>query len=278
MARVAGEAAAFLRDRLGSEELLRVVSVHDGDEGMRVDVEAERFIVELLKAEGIAGTVVTEESGTLRLGSDPYVIVVDPLDGSKNYASLIPWCSVSVAVLPASEPVLGRALAAAVAPVPRMPVISMAAGLGVYEGSAPARPTAARPRVVVAYAETVEQAAKLLEFVSSLGFAPSIRALGSSSLETVWAALGRVYAFADLRGKLRVYDVAAAAAIAAEAGAMLYVERVGPVTELRRVGVVAVTRYPEAWRALRGAGVVPGRATGAPGGTPPSRRASARGP
>jgi myo-inositol-1(or 4)-monophosphatase len=250
VARVAGEVAAFIRDRVGAEELLNVVTVHDGDEGMRVDIEAERMVIELLKAEGIGGVVVTEESGVVRLSNDPYVVVVDPLDGSKNYASAIPWCSTSIAILPAESPNLVNALVAAVAPVPRMPVVSMGLGIGVYEGNARVAPSTRRPRMLVAYVENPDQAARLFKFVSRLKPTPSIRALGSSSLEIVWAALGRLLVFIDLRGKLRVYDVAAAAAIAREAGAKVYIEREGSVLEVKRVGTVAVTRFSDVWNLL----------------------------
>ncbi len=252
VARVAGEAAAYLRDRMGFEELLEVVTVHDGDEGMRADLESENMVVELLASEGVKGIVVSEEQGLRRLGSDPYIVVVDPLDGSKNYAAGVPWCSVSIAVLPADKPVIGEALAAAVAPIaPRLPVVSMARGRGVYEGSGRVEPRDKPSKIVLAYAETVEQARKLFEYVSRLPFIPSIRALGSSSLETVWAALGRTISFTDLRGKLRVYDLAAALAIASEARAKTYVERRVNVLEAKRLGVVAVTRYTYAWEAMK---------------------------
>ncbi len=249
--RVAGEAASFLRDRMGVEELLEVVDVHEGDEGMRIDRESEELIIELLKAEGLRPTLVTEERGFVKLGNDPYIAVVDPLDGSRNYASLIPWCSVSIALLPSEDPKIGNTIAAAVAPVPRLPVYSMAKGTGVFEGESTVKPPRRKPKLVLAYAETVDQARRLYSYISRLPFRPSIRGLGSSSLEVVWAALGRAYSFTDVRGKLRIYDLTAALAIAWEAGAYVYVERAGSVLESGRLGVVAVTRYEDAWKVLK---------------------------
>ena len=141
LVRVAGEAAAYLRDRFGLDELLVVVSKHehDEDEGMRIDVESERNILELLRAEGYRGLFLGEEAGLVRLGDDPYVVVADPLDGSKNYASLVPWSAVSVAIAPLDSGGGARlrdVVAGAVAPIHHWPVISFARGLGVYEGGA----------------------------------------------------------------------------------------------------------------------------------------------
>jgi len=71
-------------------------------------------------------------------------------------------------------------------------------------------------------------------------------------LEIAWAALGRVEAFIDLRGKLRPVDVAAAVGLAVELGAYVAVTRAfEPVTEVRRVGYVAVTAFDHVWNLIR---------------------------
>ncbi|KSW12202.1 hypothetical protein CF15_05425 [Pyrodictium occultum] len=257
VARVAGEAAAYLRDRFGLEELLSVVSVHehDSDEGMRIDVESERNIIELLRAEGLQGLFLGEESGLVKLGDDPYIVVADPLDGSKNYAGLVPWSAVSIAVAPlpkGRDPWLTDVAAGAVAPVFPWPVLSFARGLGAYEGGA--RVTVERgrkPRLLLAYVEKPDQASVVHEYLRLAGGRRSVRALGSASLEIAWAGLGRAEAFIDVRGRLRVVDVAAAVWLAREAGARVAVERrSASLTRVERVGSVAVASTEEAWRRI----------------------------
>jgi len=257
-ARVAGEAAAYLRDRFGLEELLSVVGQHshDDDEGMRIDVESERNLLELLRAEGYRGLFLGEESGLIRLGGDPYIAVVDPLDGSKNYAGLIPWNAVSVAIAPlpgGREPSLLDVAAGAVAPVTQWPVLSFARGHGAYEGGARVEARAARePRLVLAYVERPEQARVVYEYLRLCnGRKRSVRALGSASLEITWAGLGRAEVFVDVRGRLRIVDVAAAVWIAREAGAKVAVENLDtPLTRVARVGSVAVAYSSQAWERL----------------------------
>ena len=252
--RVAGEAAAYLRDRFGLEELLSVVAVHghDGDEGMRIDVESEQNIIELLKAEGFRGLFLGEEHGLVRLGDDPYIVVADPLDGSKNYAGLVPWSAVSIAIAPlprGREPSLADVAAGAVAPVFPWPVLSFARGRGAYEGGARVTvETGRRTRLVLAYVENPEQAAVVHEYLRLTGDKRSVRALGSASLEIAWAGLGRAEAFIDVRGRLRVVDVAAAIWLASEAGAHVAVEkRAAALTQVVRVGSVVVAATEEAW-------------------------------
>ena len=266
LARVAGEAAAYLRDRFGLEELLYVVGQHrhDDDEGMRIDIESERNILELLRAEGFRGLFLGEESGLVKLGDDPWIVVADPLDGSKNYAGLVPWNAVSLALAPVQrgrEPRLLDVVAGAVAPVTQWPVLSFARGRGAYEGGArvEARPRR-EPRLVLAYVEKPEQAKVVYEYLRLCnGKKRSVRALGSASLEITWAGLGRAEVFIDVRGRLRVVDVAAAVWIAREAGAQVAVEKPEvSLTSVERVGSVAVAYSPAAWeklvRALEAAG------------------------
>lgn len=255
LARVAGEAAGFLRDRFGQPELLEVRVRHGEDYGMEIDVEAEDYIKELLRAEGLGGAVLGEEEGFRRLGDGDLLFIIDPLDGSKNYACQIPWNAVSIAAAPYREegpPRLTDILAGAIAPVQRHPVYSFARGLGLYEGgrrlTALRKPPAA---MILTYTETPEQA-RLLQAYLRLSGRRSIRSLGSASLEILWAGLGRVEAFMDVRGRLRPVDIAAAIWAAREAGAYVAVTDTNqPVTGLGRVGFIAVTAYRDAWERLR---------------------------
>ena len=70
-----------------------------GDDTTAVDAEAERAVVDRLRASGVAMAIVSEELGELVLGDDPSVrVVIDPIDGSNNAKRGIPHFALSVAV------------------------------------------------------------------------------------------------------------------------------------------------------------------------------------
>src|SRR3990172_8666688 len=71
-----------------------------------VDLEVEKAVLGLLRQEYPQFGILAEESEPV--GSDsPYPWVVDPLDGTRNYASGIPHFSTVVALVRDDEPVLG---------------------------------------------------------------------------------------------------------------------------------------------------------------------------
>lgn len=257
-ARVAGEAAGYLRDNMGVEEVLEVEVKRSEDESMRIDIGSEKLIAELLEANGFKGVMVGEEQGARRInGGGDYVAVVDPLDGSKNYAAQIPWASVSIAIAPLNgdRAVLSDVVAGAVAPIaPGYPVYSFAKGGGAYEGGLRASPRP-RPlsRMVMAYIEKPEQASILLKYLEAAGGRRAVRALGSASLEIVWAATGRAELFMDVRGKLRVVDVAAALGFARELRAKTYIgnPEASLLSGTSRAGSVVVTAFEDVWSRVK---------------------------
>lgn len=253
--RVAGEAAGFLRDKFGVEEYTEVVLQHsyDADEGLRIDVENEKHIIELLRTESFNGYFLGEEHGLTRISDGPFIAVVDPLDGSKNYASLIPWSAVSIAiaVMPRGrEPRLSDVVAGAIAPVHSWPVVSFARGLGVYEGGSKASPRRPPTRMILAYFEDIDQA-RVVQRYMELAPGRPLRSLGSACLEITWTGLGRAEVFIDVRGKLRVVDVAAAVWVAAESGSTVVVENLGAsLMRVERVGSVAVASSSDSMKHL----------------------------
>lgn len=253
--KVAVEVAGFLRDKFGLEDYTRIVLRHsyDGDESLRVDVLSEKNIIDLLRAEGFNGYFLGEEHGLVKISEGPFIAVVDPLDGSRNYASLIPWCAVSIAIalMPENrEPRLSDIIVGAVAPVHNWPVISFIRGQGVYEGSMRVQPKRPPAKMVLAYFEKTEQA-RVVQRYMSLAPGRTLRSLGSACLEIAWASLGRAEAFIDIHGRLRVVDVAAALGIAAESGSTVIVENINAsLTRIERVGSVAIASSTESMNIL----------------------------
>lgn len=76
-----------------------------GDIVTAADLASERLITELIHRWHPDHNVLGEESGLLGRGSD-ITWVIDPLDGTSNFATGLPWFGVMVAVLRHTQPIL----------------------------------------------------------------------------------------------------------------------------------------------------------------------------
>jgi myo-inositol-1(or 4)-monophosphatase len=70
------------------------------------DTRAEALIVECIRRRYKTHSIIAEETGADLRGSD-YTWVVDPLDGTSNYAAGIPWFGVLICVLHGGAPIAG---------------------------------------------------------------------------------------------------------------------------------------------------------------------------
>jgi myo-inositol-1(or 4)-monophosphatase len=237
LVRIAGEAAGLLRDLSCSEEYTSRVS----GETIRADLESESYIIDALKSEGLGGRVVTEERGTVSLGGEGPIFIVDPLDGSTNYGECIPWSSVSIAVAPPGATSLREVEAGAIAPVFWGPPMSFARGEGCYVGGERVEPRRPASNLIFVYVEHPEAAMGLARVTKELG-GLKVRSLGSAALELAYTSLGRARLFLDLRSRLRNVDVAAAMGMLLECGGSIVGGRGEPLDSglggVERVGTV----------------------------------------
>jgi myo-inositol-1(or 4)-monophosphatase len=101
------DAGAGLKELWGQVEVLKT---KDGirDVLTRADLEAERRLVEIIRARFPDHHILTEESGRIPShGESPYRWILDPLDGTTNYLHQVPYCAVSVACEEAGELMAG---------------------------------------------------------------------------------------------------------------------------------------------------------------------------
>lgn len=70
------------------------------------DLAADKAILKILKKAPEAFNIISEESGYLDHGSD-YTWVIDPLDGTSNFAAALPWFGVIIALFHKETPILG---------------------------------------------------------------------------------------------------------------------------------------------------------------------------
>ncbi len=146
--------------------------------------------------------------------------VVDPLDGTNNYANGIPMFCVSIAL------VRGGATQVGVVHAPRFGETFVAIrGGGATCNDAPIR-VSDKTRLADAivgtgfpYDKKTNPHNNLDHFATIVPHVRGIRRMGSAAIDLCWVAMGRLDGFWELR--LNVWDVAAGALVVAEAGGLV---------------------------------------------------------
>ncbi len=72
------------------------------------DLESDAMITKLIRKKYPMHNIISEESGFLNNSSD-YTWVIDPLDGTSNFASGLPWFGVLISIFHHNVPVMGGA-------------------------------------------------------------------------------------------------------------------------------------------------------------------------
>jgi myo-inositol-1(or 4)-monophosphatase len=72
------------------------------------DIESEKTIIGTIQKAFPGHNIISEEYGYIHNGSE-FTWVIDPLDGTSNFAAQIPWFGVLIAVLKDNEPILAGA-------------------------------------------------------------------------------------------------------------------------------------------------------------------------
>jgi myo-inositol-1(or 4)-monophosphatase len=70
------------------------------------DLASEKAILEILGNARDPYNIITEETGYVNNGSS-FTWVVDPLDGTSNFAAGLPWYGVIIALFRDEKPILG---------------------------------------------------------------------------------------------------------------------------------------------------------------------------
>ena len=186
-----------------------------GDPKKHIDMQAEKAIVETLVEHGLSFTLISEETGIKTFGQDPTVYVItDPIDGTTNTLRGIPFACTSIAISETSN--LDSVKAAAVADLFHDATYLAQRNLGSYRNYqkiAPAKTDTLAEAVIGLDLNTYEAAELTKKLNALLSQTRHTRHLGANALELCYVADGTTDAFVDLRGKLRVTDIAAATLI-----------------------------------------------------------------
>lgn len=181
-----------------------------------VDKMSEDKIIEVIKASYPSHTIISEEVGELIKPSD-YQWIIDPIDGTVNFAHGIPICCVSIGLMHNNELLLGAVYN------PMMDELFFAEkGKGATLNGLPISVSAKddfRTACLVTgfpykWPDNAEHPIKVFERIVLEGL--PVRRLGSAAIDLCWVACGRFDGFWEYN--LKEWDVAAGYLILQEAG------------------------------------------------------------
>jgi myo-inositol-1(or 4)-monophosphatase len=217
-----------------------------GDTSKRIDLAAEKALIDCLNKHGVSCTLVSEEAGTKKLGSEQsdYYVVTDPVDGTTNAVHGVPFSANVIAV--SSSPWLKDVESASVTDIIHNINYSAQKGGGAFKNG---------KQITTSKTSKIEEALigvdlntfRIEELVAKLAGlfkrGKHFRHFGANALDICYVADGSTDAFIDIRGKLRVTDMAASYLILREAGGIM-VSQEGkelnvPLTPTQRLSFVA---------------------------------------
>jgi len=199
----------------------------DGTPTKLIDEVAEEKVIEILKSTGKSITLISEEIGELKIGNrySEVIFVIDPLDGTANALKNIPVYGISIAIADASIKPLEELTLQDI----EMGFVKNLANCNLYEAfkdngvclndryvSPSIQDNLADSSIgVYIQGDKINRIGKLSNTVRR------IRLLGSVAIELCYVADGTYDAFLDIRGNVRIIDIAAAKIIIEESGGII---------------------------------------------------------
>ena len=180
-----------------------------------VDLAAEKVILDLVREEYPQFSILSEESNPIETGS-PYTWVIDPIDGTRNFAEGIPHFCVVVALAKGSDMVVGVTYD----PI-KEETFTAELGQGAFLNGAPISVSERQeiPNCVLGFdlGYVDQKSGTALDMIRFLwpGF-QTMRLMGSSALGMAYAAAGRIDLY--FHHSLSPWDSASGLLLAREAG------------------------------------------------------------
>lgn len=181
------------------------------------DMASQNRIIEVIRAKYPAHSILAEESGYEQGESDGWQWIIDPLDGTTNFAHEIPFFCISIAFAQANQPQAGIVLN----PVSGE-LFTAVKGGGAEQNGRPIQVSTqndiSESLLATGFPYNFQDIAKpaIQRFQQCLLAARGIRRLGSAALDLCYVACGRFEAFWE--ENLNPWDTAAGTLIVEEAG------------------------------------------------------------
>ncbi len=213
----ARQAGDYLREHLGSVRAQDVTYKGDIDIVTPYDLEAQRLVVQSIKAAFPDHSFLTEErQEKTGASSSASRWIIDPLDGTTNYARGFPYFCVSLALEVSGQVELGVVYA------PMLDELFYATrGGGAFMNGLPMQ-ASTTPRLKEAVVSTgfpydngatLQECLRLLARITPI--ARTSRCLGAAALDICYVACGRLDAYWDI--EMSPWDIAAGGLIVSEA-------------------------------------------------------------
>ncbi|ATC65964.1 inositol monophosphatase [Nibricoccus aquaticus] len=204
----AGKAAVMAQAELMHAEFGRAQSnwKYDGTRVTAVDIAISENIVRLIGEKFPGDQVFSEELAETDVPvpvTARFFWVLDPIDGTNNYATGIAHCAISLGLFENGRPVYGL-----VYDMSRRVLIHGGPGIGLWDGEKPAKvkSEAPTPQSLLGFHSPFDR--KYAQHASALVENFKIRGLGSSTLHLAYVAVGILDATVD--HNVKIWDIAAA--------------------------------------------------------------------
>ncbi len=240
-----GLAAKELESRRGST--LQISLKPDTSLVTAADLASEKVIIDRIKRQFPGDDIYSEEAGRSSAAATPgtFVWVIDPLDGTTNYANGYPFYCISIGRGRFRADSSIEMLHGAVFDAPRQRFFYAGLGEGAYVDGRPIRVAASRPFsqcFLVAgfyYMQGKSLQTEIERFAKVSTHCQSIRRDGAAALDLAMVAEGVYDAFWE--AGLQPWDVAAGSLLVAEAGGAVgnYVPPDGKPYDIQGAGIIA---------------------------------------
>ena len=183
------------------------------------DIASEKIIMTLINEKFPSHNIISEESGFMNNNSE-YTWIIDPLDGTSNFASGIPWFGVLISLLKNEIPVIGGAY------LPVQDLLYFAeAGKGAFRNGEELPPLKNKPlrdslfSFCTDYTEDTEFLNRGIEIYKYLVKSSRNIRSTNSLIDFIYVAEGRFGGVINLYTK--VWDISGLGLIISEAGGMM---------------------------------------------------------
>ncbi len=213
--------------RANPEEQRRVVGVGaSGDKTLAIDRDAEAAAIDCLLQAGDV-RIVSEEKGEVGSRRSRWTVLLDPVDGSSNFERGIPFYCTSFAVVEGTR--LRETKYALVRNLVNGETFYAERGRGAKKNNKVIATSSVSelPESVVAIDVSRASSDVLRRLIPLIASVKRQVHLGANALELCLLAEGKVEAFVDVRGAIRVTDLAGGRLIVKEAGGMVTTESGG---------------------------------------------------
>ena len=206
-----------------------------GDIQRSFDVAADECVRSYLERAFPAGVLLSEESDERRFGrGEPqYRFVVDPVDGSDNFARRLPLAALNIAVLPVEGPLSPeQVLFSVVGDLRDERPILAARGEGAHRGSTRLKSSSVGSLSEAFVSCELNHFAPPPRLGTLLSRARGVRAYGCCSLALSLVACGAIDAHVDVRDRLTLESFLAASLAVEEAGGSIVDRKGNPLGAL----------------------------------------------